>query len=646
VSEGRRKLVAIMMTDMVGYTSLTRTNEAQALSMLEAQRAMLRELFPKYNGAEIKTIGDAFLVEFESAREAVMCALDIQRSVHQRNSVEGGEPILLRIGIHTGDVIHRERDVFGDTVNVLSRIEPLADPGGMCVSQQVFDQVRGSVNCMFLKIEGAPMKGVDTPVAVYRALLPWTSGQAKKPGLAPDKRRVAVLPFTNISPEKSDEYFVDGMTEEMIGKLSRIGGLQVIARASAMRYKGKDKTLSEIGAELNVGSVLDGSVRKHADKIRVSVELVDVETQSQVWSNTYDRQLTDVFAIQSDIAESVVKELQIAHFPEEERKAEKEVDIVAYGYYLKGRHLLYARTEEALKEAAKQFRIAMARDQYFARAFAGLADCLYLLGYYGYSPAMETYAEARKVVNNALALDDGLAEAHTTLGVLLVQSEYNTSDAEREFKKAVELDPGYAQAHHWYAFTLACMGRLEEAIVQMETAQQADPLSPVIATVLGGFYFESGGEAQALKQWDLAAKLDPNISILETWKGEYLIAKGRLDEAITRLQGELARAPTNASALAMIGYAYARAERRDEALKMLDRLQALDKHGTLNASFVGFVHVGLGNLDAYFRCAEQALADRSLDLAFLRCSPLMTPVRADPRYRELLERVRSNQPKT
>jgi len=629
-----------MMTDMVGYTSLTRANETQALAMLEAHRALLRGVFPHYGGLEIKTIGDAFLVEFESAREAVLCALEIQRSLHQHNSVGGGEPILVRIGVHTGDVVHRDQDVFGDAVNVLSRIEPLAEPGGVCVSQQVFDQVRGAVDCMFLRMEGTEIKGVDNPVVVYRALLPWVNVPSGREGVAPNKRRIVVLPFTNISPEKSDDYFADGMTEEMIGKLSRARGLQVIARASAMRYKGKDKTVSEIGTELSVGSVLDGSVRKYEDEIRVNVELVDVRSQSQVWSNTYERKLTDVFAIQSEIAERVVKELQVVQFPEDKRTAERETDIVAYGYYLKGRQLLYARTREALNEAAGQFRLAIARDKQFAKAYAGLADCLYLLGYYGFRSAADTYAEARGIVNSALELDDGLAEAHTTLGVLLVQNEYDAKRAERELQKAIQLNPSYAQAHHWYAFTLASMGRLDEAISQMEMAQQADPLSPIIATVIGGFYFESGREEQAQKQWDMASKIDPESPILHSWRCEYLITKRMPNEAIALMQEELARSPTNASALAMLGYAYAVAGRRDDALRIIGELRAIGKSEFLPVAFEGFVRVGLGEIDDYFSCVEQALADRSLDIVFLRYSPLMAAVRTDPRYRQLLARLR------
>jgi adenylate cyclase len=278
-----------MFTDMVGYTGLTQDDEEATVRLLEEHRALLRPVISRHGGREVKTMGDAFLVEFVSSLEALRCAVEIQGKIAERN-VKGG-------------------DVFGDAVNIAARLEPLAEPGGICVSRQVFDLVGNKADARLERAGTVDLKNVKAPMEIYKVLLAQGPGAPKLSGNL--RKRVAVLPFDNFSPESGDEYFADGLTEELIGTLSKIRELSVISRTSVMQYKGKPKPISEIGRELNAGTILEGSVRKAGDRARVSIQMIDAVEDKHVWSENYDRDLKDIFSVQSDIAGKVAEALKV-----------------------------------------------------------------------------------------------------------------------------------------------------------------------------------------------------------------------------------------------------------------------------------------------------------------------------------------------
>jgi adenylate cyclase len=276
----RRTLACIMFTDMVEYTALAQSNEEQSLRVLERHNELVRPFFLKRRGREVKTIGDSFLVEFESALDAASCAIEIQEFLHDYNLSSTEEwKIKLRIGIHLGDVIHKGADVLGDAVNIASRIRPLADAEGICLTRQVHDLVQNKIRVPMQSLGIVPLKNVAQSIEVFKVVTPWDKDipTQKEPGKV---TRIAVLPFTNMSPNPSDEYFADGLTEELIDRLSQVKGLEVIARTSVMTYKNKDKKISEIGKELRVGSIIEGSVRKAGNKIRATVNLIDSTSES------------------------------------------------------------------------------------------------------------------------------------------------------------------------------------------------------------------------------------------------------------------------------------------------------------------------------------------------------------------------------
>ncbi|TLX99886.1 MAG: adenylate/guanylate cyclase domain-containing protein [Thaumarchaeota archaeon] len=270
--EAERRLAAIMFTDIAGYTSLSQRNETLALQLLEEHRSLLRPFFPRHAGKEIKTIGDGFLVEFASALEAVRCAFEMQRSLHERNAMNPpGRKVTLRIGIHLGDVVHNQDDVYGDAVNIASRIEPLADPGGICLTEQVYDHVRNKLKFPIVSAGRREVKNVEAPLEVYKVVLPWEERASSLGSEDFDERRIAVLPFANISPDPNDEYFADGMTEELISAISKIPELTVISRTSVMKYKGGGRSIQEIRPELKVGTMLEGGQRTTIENCRMSL---------------------------------------------------------------------------------------------------------------------------------------------------------------------------------------------------------------------------------------------------------------------------------------------------------------------------------------------------------------------------------------
>jgi adenylate cyclase len=326
MATGPRRLAAIMFTDMVGFTALAQRDEPAALRLLAEQRTLATPLFSSHGGRVIKTIGDGFLVEFPSALESVLCAREIQDAIVRRNaSGNNTERLELRVGIHVGEVVAQGDDIVGDAVNVASRLEPLAEPGGICVSEQVLDQIRNKIPMTCERLLAPRLKNVETPINAYRV----SAGSDGRPPPAPSRAlgsyvRLAVLPFTSMSPDPSDEFFADGLTEEMISHLSRGSALRVVARTSIMPYKGASKGIREIARELSVGSILEGSVRRSANTVRITVQLIDAGSEEHLWAHSFDRELTDIFALQDEICQTVSKVLQgrlVANIPPAMRHA-------------------------------------------------------------------------------------------------------------------------------------------------------------------------------------------------------------------------------------------------------------------------------------------------------------------------------------
>jgi TolB-like protein len=634
-----------MFTDMLGYTALGQRNESLSLVLVEEQRKLIRPVLRRHNGREIKTIGDAFLVEFLNALDAVRCAYDIQRATREFNiSLPAEKRIHLRVGVHLGDVVESRGDISGDAVNVASRLESLAEDGGVCLSRQVHDQVQNKFELTLESLGPKQLKNVSSTVEVFRMVMPWErerDAEAKQF----DKRRIAILPFANMSPDPADEYFADGITDEIISTISGISGLSVISRTSVMGYKRTTKKLREIGNDLEVGSVLEGSFKKAGSKIRVTAQLIDVAADRHLWAQNYDREVDDVFEVQSDIAKQVADALRVRILsPEVERIQKRPTkSTAAYTLYLKGRQLWNKRELEDVKNAIRYFELAIEEDSNFALAHLGLADCHTVLRSNFGTSFDPDHAKAKAALEMAMELDPSLAEAQATMGNLLLQ-DYRLREAEERFRKAIELKPNYAFAHMWYYNMLVDQLRWEEALSQIETAVELDPLSPPINVNHAQYYFAKREFRKCAEFLERLVELHPDYSFAHAMLG-FTYGRLKMYEATRRefdtWVGLMQESFPLVRETAELWMGYLK-EDREKVRTLLPTLEARLEETTLSDALVAGLHFFLGETDEGFEWVERSFAKREWDLLDIQDFDLYDGVRTQTRYIELLRRLGLN----
>ena len=633
--EGARRLAAIMFTDLVGYSSITSLNEGRALKLLEDHRSLLQPIFGKYHGTVVKTIGDGFLVEFASAVEAVKCAVQAQDEMRQVN--EGrrqNERVLVRIGIHVGDVVYADGDILGDAVNVAARLQPLATPGGICVTRQVVDQVQGRVKYKMNRLGVRELKNIRHPVELFTVEVPKGLTESEEPSL--DPRRIAILPFANLSADPNDRYFADGMTEELISTVSRIGELSVISRTSVMRYKDTIMPIGDIGRELSAGSLLEGSVRKAGNKVRITTQLIDAKNDKHLWAQSYDRDLTDIFAIQGDIAEQVAGALKVKLLSKEKEALEQKPtgSPESYSLYLKGRYFWNERTRESVKKAIRYFEEAVRLDPNFALAYSGLADCYLILEDRGWASHAEAGPLTKGYAEKALELDRDLAEAHASLGLVL-DEQWDLTGAEKELKRAIALKPNYATAYHWYSSLLASMGKQEEALEFEKRALELDPYSSTFSQGLAIHLLLMGRAREAIAQFEKTVKADPGFDSVHFFKAWAHERVGDFDQAIEEAK-KSAETQGNAGLGKMsLAAIYARAGRREQATKLLEEIQTTPSGDYVSPAWVALVKFSLGENDEAFGWLNKAYQEHDGFLHDFREFPWCAEYRTDPRWLEI-----------
>ncbi len=641
MSEAGRKLAAIMFSDIVGFTSLSQGNEALAIELLQQHRNIIRPFFPRHNGKEIKTMGDAFLVEFASALEAVRCAFDIQQSLHELNSNRpAGTRILLRIGIHLGDVIHSEDDVYGDAVNVASRIEPLAVPGGVCISEHVYDLVRNKFEFPMASLGKQELKNVRLPIEVYKMILPWERQERGEPDA--DQRRIAVMPFVNMSPDPDDEYFADGMTEEMISTISKIPGLSVISRTSVMKFKGSNKTSTEIAKELGIGRLLEGSVRKAGTHLRIAAQLIDAQTDEHLWSDSYDREFEDVFGIQGDISQRVAEALKVRLLADEKKRLQgaPTANMEAYTLFLKGRNYVNERTQQAFYKAIGYFEEAIKRDPSYSSAYAGLSDCYHLLENWGFLRPQVAWERAMEYAMKAVKMDDTLAEAHTSMAISLAYANLDWKGSEREYRRALELNPSYATARHWYAMhLLAPQRRWDEAIREVGEAAKLDPFSSIITTNAGKILFAAGRHAEGIRQFKLALEMNPEFAYAHASLGTALVSLSSIDEGTAEIEKALDLSPENIWTRVDLANAYTAAHRKIDVERILRELKEISNERYVPGTVIAGVYAILDEKDSAFEWLDRAFDDRTSTLPENLNEFMFDGLRTDPRFNNLLQRI-------
>jgi len=531
-TQSKRQLAAIMFTDMVGYSQQMQKDEGNALKLLEKQWEIVEPILQEFGGKRIKTIGDAFYTQFHSVLKALKCALEVQQILSSYNATRHFEEhVTLRIGIHLGDIEIKDGDAYGDGVNIAARIEPLAEPGGIAITEDVHRQVVNKIEYSFKPLGKPELKNIHQRFEVYQVILPWQDRRKKQdPNFTVDKdrrrqsqmhsktlknkngpkqstsrpviygvmiamvimatvflyknnmsslnrelgRSIAVLPFENMTEQPGSDYFSDGITEDIISALSEINGLRVIARTSILQYKGTNKTVVEIAKEVNVNTILEGSVRRIDNNVRVVAQLIDIETDDHLWANTYDRKLDDIFEVQSDIA------LNIANALEAELSTELTAELTssstqnsqAYENYLKGKEQYYTYTEEGFRKAVKYYNSALELDPNYALAYAELAGAYAQL----YNTTKEvTFKDIGfKSVEKAVSINPELAEAYKARGVLNAYTGQGIKALE-DYLKAVNLKPGYSDVIANIGYRYFAFGDLSECYNWQKKAHALNP---------------------------------------------------------------------------------------------------------------------------------------------------------------------------
>ncbi len=477
-------------------------------------------------------------------------------------------------------------------------------------------------------------------IAYFRWFSPRT-----QPPVQPGRMMLAVLPFQNLTGDAAQEYFSDGMTEEMITRLGNLDPqhLGIIARTSVMHYKNNQPALNQVGRELGVQYVLEGSVRRDSDKVRITAQLIQVKDQTHIWARQYDRDLSDLLALQGEIAQEISDEIQLTlgdHkqiiSPSQPSLSPQSYD--AYDLYLKGRYFWNQRTSDGFHHAIDYFQQAVAKDPSYARAYAGLADSYALLSGYSTAPQTEFMPKARAAALKALELDENLAEAHTSLALITEIYDWDWQTAEKEYRRAIELNPNYATAHHWFAECLTWQGRFDEALRESERARQLDPLSLIIAADNGAILYYSRQYDRAIEQFKAVRELDPNFSRAGLIRWAY-DQKGMFKDALADTEFYRRVYGDQPWAWSSLAYVYGRSGQPVQAQHALAKLQELNRRRPMDPAVIAWAHVGMGNKDQALVWLEKAYAQHSNVMVTLKVEPAFDPLRSDPRFQDLMHRV-------
>jgi TolB-like protein/DNA-binding winged helix-turn-helix (wHTH) protein/Flp pilus assembly protein TadD len=460
----------------------------------------------------------------------------------------------------------------------------------------------------------------------------------------PGIQSLAVLPLESLSGDASQDYFADGMTDELITDLGQISALRVISRTSVMSYKGTRKPLPQIARELNVDAVVEGTVLRSGQQVRITAQLIQASADKHLWAQSYEGDLRDTLALQNKVARAVAEQIRINLNPQEQA-ALKNVKVVnpdAYEAYLKGRYFWNKRTADGLKKAIDYFNQAIEKDPNYAQAYTGLADSYALLGdwEYGVLAPKEAFPRAKAAATKALELDSTLGEAHTSLAFSLDLFDWDWESADREFRRAIELNPGYATAHQWYAWHLIVLGRNGEALAEMRKAQNLDPLSLIISADMADALLITRRYDESIQQSRKTLDMDPNFAVAHYQLGQAFVQRHMYNEAIAELQKAIELSGGNPTCTSNLAYAYAVSGRRKEALKKLNELKKLSNHGFSNASEIALIYTGLDEKDQAMTWLERAYEERFNPSILQR--PAFDPLRSDRRFQDLLRRIGLN----
>lgn len=636
-----RQLAAIMFTDMVGYTALMQEDEQKAKKHRDRHRQILEKCTQDYHGLILQYYGDGTLSVFGSAIEAVECAVDIQYNLQDTPK------ILLRIGIHIGDIVYADDGIYGDAVNIASRIENLCSPGGILVSEKVYDEIKNHPELPTKSLGEFELKNVKRPTKVFAIQkeglnLPDPNELKKITGS--NIKSIAVLPFVNMSADPENEYFSDGITEELLNALTKVDGLRVTSRTSSFAFKGKNEDIRKIGTHLNVTSVLEGSVRKSGDRIRITAQLVNTADGYHVWSEIFDRKLDDIFEIQDEISRKITQTLRkkLTRSDAKEKIVKSPTNnLDAYNLYLKGRFYYNKWTPHDARKAISLFEEAIKIEKNFALPYSGISMCYCTLGSMGYMPSESAFSKAKDAALIALELDDNLAESHASLAWVRFFYELDWKGAESSYRKTISLNPDSAEAHQGYSIFQLVTGNHPQALEESEFALKLDPLSLPINFSYAYILYCTGRPEDALLQYDKTLEIDPTYRGAMEGKGYIYSRLGQHDKAIKIFKQvhELVNDPLKG--ITGLGYAYAKAgniEEANECLQILKKREQNDKDVSLFMDFA-IIYTALKEYDKVLTYFEKAIEART-GVMIMFAEPEWHEIRLNPRFKKIKDKIK------
>ena len=637
-----RELVGIMFTDIEGYSAIMQQDEGRAIQMRGQHREVLERQHGRFSGKVVQFYGDGSLSTFQSAVEAVQCAVMMQQEFRKLE-------IPVRLAVHIGDVIFNDDQVIGDGVNLTSRIESLGIAGSVLISDKVKDEIINHPDLKTISMGNYQFKNIDRPVEVFavnhETLVVPLPGSLK--GKIKEKKfpgkSIAVLPFINMSNEPAEDYFGDGFAEEILNSLSALKDLKVAGRTSAFQFNRKNTDIREIGESLGVNTVLEGSVRKQGKRLRVTVQLINVEDGFHLWSEKYDRNTDDIFAIQEEVASAVTEKLKVTLLENDKLRIKKSPtkNTEAYELYLKGRFYVNKRGA-SIATGIHYFERAIAMDPEFALAHTGYADANLMAAFYGLVPSKEVIYKAKQAAETALALDPTLCEPYCSLGCFYTCFDWNWEEGEKSFRKSLEINPKYAQTHYWYGslFLAWVKGDFFGAEKHGKIAVELEPLSPICYGMYGSILHSSGKYKEALEACKKGLELDPYSFNCHLFLGWSYLSLKQYKEAVQTFEYLSSISNKHHFSQNSLILAYCTIWRFDRARALMQELRERAAKEFISATVTALSAAYLDDLDEAFKYLEKGYESRDammLSLRYERWVP--DSMREDPRFTKMLDRI-------
>lgn len=628
---------------MFGYTTLMQQNEQLGKAKLRRLKDILEASVTAHNGKILQNYGDGALSIFNSSINAVNCAVDIQQKLQQDPKVE------LRIGIHSGEISIEDEVIYGDGVNLASRIESLAVPGSIFISEKVFDEIKNQQNLSAREMGYFELKNIVTPVRIFALenqglIVPTRDvlrGKTKQPA-----NRLAVLPFVNMSADAENEFFSDGITEELLNALTKVDGLQVTSRTSAFAYKGKNTDIRDIGIQLNVDKLLEGSVRKAGNRVRITAQLINATDGYHIWSEVYDRDLTDIFEVQDEISGIIANKLRenlTAQDHDEPLVKAPTKNLEAYTLVLKGLHFYNKITPNDARKAIECFEKAIALEPGYANAYGMAASAYAFLGGMGQMEPAHAFEVVHKYSDKALQLDGSLAVGYAAKGSAFLFYDWNWKKTHDALVKAIELNPATTSAHQMLSFYYMIMGQKKEAVDIMEKAFRVDPLSLIVNKSLIDVYNYAGRTDDALKQAEYLLEIFPHVGVALELKGWCFGARGDWKKA-TEIFEEVHRLYTKHPLKGQLplGVAYANSGETEKALECIRKLEQrqLEEPAIVLDADLAMIWLAIGDLDKGFYYLFECVTKKMGPVAIIIDHPMFKVPHDDARYQLLKQKLK------